>query len=532
MFILLEVVRYEQDTIRKIVHMNNFLTLHTILEFTSVIISFIIFTITYYIYSKNSRIRVLIFSCTFFMVGFLDFFYTMSYRGRPVVFTEGFISQTVSFWMASRLVLACGLLLSGWVHYNQKIRLKRIYFLSGSIVIIALIFYVITDHGEWIPDLFIEGKGVTDIKMFLEYMVMIVFAGTAVLYIRDYRMTKDQGFLIFAIGLIFGIFTEIAFMLYKNIYDMYNMIGALYKVASIYLLFKAIFVYNLDAPYVELRKARRQIKVYAKNLEKVVEKRTIEIQNVNQKMLQDLEYAKRIQQSLLPVHQLMIYGVQFISEYIPCEKLSGDFYNIHVMDEEHIGMYIADVAGHGVSAAMMTVFADRIMKMSDLPNKEIRKMTPDKVLAHFYREFNQSDFPSEMHIVIFKAIYNRKTRVLSYCSGGMNAIPILVRRTGEVEKLDKSKGFPICKFGDFFIPKFVSAQLQLNRGDRIIFYTDGLVENFKENTLIREEVLIHLLKNNRDMPLERFNQLILQEVQKHAKDLMNEDDITYFIMEA
>lgn len=159
-------------------------------------------------------------------------------------------------------------------------------------------------------------------------------------------------------------------------------------------------------------------------------------------------------------------------------------------------------------------------------------MTPDKVLAHFYREFNQSDFPSEMHIVIFKAIYNRKTRVLSYCSGGMNAIPILVRRTGEVEKLDKSKGFPICKFGDFFIPKFVSAQLQLNRGDRIIFYTDGLVENFKENTLIREEVLIHLLKNNRDMPLERFNQLILQEVQKHAKDLMNEDDITYFIMEA
>ena len=91
-------------------------------------------------------------------------------------------------------------------------------------------------------------------------------------------------------------------------------------------------------------------------------------------------------------------------------------------------MYIADVSGHGVSAAMMTVFADRAMIPVDEQGEQGKKLSPAKTLLQFYRKFNEWNFPSDMYIVIFKAIYHRKNRILSYCSGGMNVEPILVRQ--------------------------------------------------------------------------------------------------------
>ena len=188
---------------------------------------------------------------------------------------------------------------------------------------------------------------------------------------------------------------------------------------------------------------------------------------------------------------------------------------------------------HGVSAAMMTVFADRVMKSTDFYKRGLKNSSPGKRLDYFYREFNKSNFPNEMHIVIFEAVYNVKTKSLSYCSGGMNVVPILVRKTGESEMLDKSIGFPICKFGDFYNPKYENANILLESGDRIIFYTDGLVEYFKENTLLEKELLISILKENREESLERLNERILFEIRKNTtENYLYDDDITYFILEA
>ncbi len=528
----LKVVGIYEEQIYKIIKINQFLTFHIVLEFIGILVAFMIFVITYYTFNKNKRLRLLVYSSTFFIVGFLGFLHTMSYEGMPFFFTESCVAKATNFWMITRIIMAIGLFVSSIIPINKNTDLKREYFLYGSVIITIGVFYLGIFKQELIPTLFIGGQGLTSLKIYLEYFVMLLFFIAMLFYIRDYIKTKDVSFRIFAIGLCYAMLTDGAFTLYRSVYDTYNLLGHIFNIVGFLLIFRSIFVYNLDKPYKQLDMAKKRIGQYADNLEQIVERRTGEIQEINRKMLEELEYAKTIQQSLLPPKNLNILGKKFISEYIPCEKLSGDFYNIHNLDEDNIAMYIGDVAGHGVSAAMMTVFAERIMKPMNINKHGIKAITPSTTLKYLYEEFNRSNFPSEMHIVIFKAIYNTKTKVLSYCSGGMNVLPIVLRKTGEIEMLDKSTGFPICKFGDFYKPEYKNASINLNEGDRIVFYTDGLVEYFKENTLIRKDRFIDILKESANESIEKLNKEIIAEIHKNQNDgLGNDDDITYFILE-
>lgn len=530
--VLLRVIGLFEEQIYKIINIDEFLTIHIILEFFGILIFFMTYVITYYTFNKNKRMRLLVYSSTFFISGAVSFFHTMSYKGMPSFFTISSAQKATNFWIISRLILAIGLLIAAIIPVDKKTRLKREYFQAGSFIIIVAIFYFGTFRQDIIPSMFIDGQGLTRLKVFLEYFIMVILFLTMFRYIKDYTDTGNKVFRTFYIGLCFAVFTDASFTLYKSVYDTYNLLGHMFNIVSGFFIFRAIFSYNLDHPYEELDKAKKRISRYADDLEEIVERRTAEIKAVNSKMMKDLEYAKRIQQSLLPPKFLNIFETRFMSEYIPCEKLSGDFYNIHALDEENIAMYIADVSGHGVSAAVMTVFADRIMKPTNLFNPKENITSPSQKLLNFYREYNRSDFPDEMHIVIFDAVYNIKTKTLSYCSGGMNVLPILVRKNGDWEILDKSTGFPICKFGELYSPKYENGYVQLNSGDRVIFYTDGLVEYFKDNTLLNKETIINIAIEYSNKDIKALNERILSEIRKNTgPNYIHDDDITYFILE-
>lgn len=529
--IFLRIIGTYEEQIYRIINVPNFLTAHIVFEFFGILIFLMTYVITYYTFNKNRRLRLLAYSSTFFITSFVSFFHTMSYDGMPSFFTESSAPKATNFWMISRLIMAIGLLVAAIIPVNKETKLKREYFLGGSIIITVAIFYIGTFKQELIPSMFIDGQGLTQLKIFLEYLIMAMFCVAIIFIVRDYIYTGNKIFRIYYIGLIFAAFTDASFTLYRSVYDTYNSLGHAFNIIAGYLIFRAIFSYNLDHPYDELDKAKKRISEYADNLEEEVKYRTAEIEAVNMKMMEDLEYAKRIQQSLLPQKSLKIFNTKYISEYIPCEKLSGDFYNIHALDEENLSMYIADVSGHGVSAAVMTIFADRILKSINLFHPKEKTISPSEKLEKLYGEFNKSGFPVEMHIVIFEAIYNTRTKTLSYCSGGMNVTPILVRKNGDSEMLDKSIGFPICKLGELYTPSYENAYIDLNAGDRIIFYTDGLVEYFKDNTILNKENIVRIMKENRDKDIKILNEKILQEIKKRTKIEYVNDDITYFILE-
>ncbi|MCK5762696.1 MAG: SpoIIE family protein phosphatase, partial [Clostridiales bacterium] len=286
--------------------------------------------------------------------------------------------------------------------------------------------------------------------------------------------------------------------------------------------------YNIDIPYTQLRNAQRQIRLYTENLEKIVDKRTEEITSVNQKLTSEIENAKLIQQSLLPAKRYEFKNVLFVSEYFPCERLSGDFYDIYPIDEENIGMYILDVSGHGVSAALMTMFCNNYVKSSERLIKRYRGLKPHRNIQHFYDEFNKMNFPDEMHMVILFATYNINTGILKYSNGGLNNFPIVKRADGDIEYLDKNIGFPICKLSDIYVPEYESTEIQLNSGDKVMFFTDGLIDE-KKNQVMTENELIDLLEQYHGEKLDLLNNALINVIDFKKRVL--EDDITYFIME-
>lgn len=507
-----------------------FLHYHILLEFISIIFYFVMFTTTFYTFYKTKRTRLLVFSATFFVIGWLDFFHTMTYNGMQGFFAESSIQRATTYWVLSRMLQGLGLLTAALIPHNRKTQKDAKYLVIGSVLLCGLCFYLVSYRIHVFPIYFVEGAGLSKAKLWSEYFIMFLFAATIVVANRDYQRTQAKEFLYYIAGLSFAIFAEATFSLYRSVYDSYNFLGHIYKIFSAYYMFKGIFFYNLETPYRQLHFAREQIKNYADNLELIVEKRTREIRQVNDKMISDLEYAKEIQRSILPEEYLQFDQVQAVSENIPCERLSGDFYHIRRIDQNHLGMIIADVAGHGVSAAMMGVFTERFLDPVHHA-REAGPLPPHQTLIRLYQEFNKASFPDEMHIVVFKAIYHFNTGVLSYCTGGLNTLPIVSRSTGEIEFLDKSIGFPICKVGDFYEPVYQSAEIQLHRGDRVIFYSDGLIEAKRGLSLIDKDQLIQILQDNRHRSLKELKEVIHHQIHTLLKNQEIEDDITYFILE-
>jgi len=107
--------------------------------------------------------------------------------------------------------------------------------------------------------------------------------------------------------------------------------------------------------------------------------------------------------------------------------VSGDFCNVFKIDNDNIGFYIGDVSGHGVPAAMLTIFLNQTVKtLLEMETNELNKISPAMVLENIYRSFNSTNFDENVYIVMIYAVYNRHTQVLTYSSAGLNVSPILI----------------------------------------------------------------------------------------------------------
>ncbi|QQY79506.1 sigma-B regulation protein RsbU (phosphoserine phosphatase) [Keratinibaculum paraultunense] len=200
----------------------------------------------------------------------------------------------------------------------------------------------------------------------------------------------------------------------------------------------------------------------------VTRERKLELELIekNKKMSKDLLFAKRLQERILP--KKGIYGTLKIDHlYKPCEMLSGDMFDIYHIDEENIGIYICDVVGHGVTASMMTMFVRQTMRAikDDILN-------PGSALTELHKRFVTLNLDVDKYFTIFYGVYNIRTNQFKYSNAGHNCIPIIFNDYETT--LIKTKGFPISLiFNDIH---YEENQIQLNKGDKVLFYTDGITE--------------------------------------------------------
>lgn len=252
--------------------------------------------------------------------------------------------------------------------------------------------------------------------------------------------------------------------------------------------------------------------------EKELENRIIK---QNLKLQQDLDMARKLQLQLLP-RGLQVPGLDFGFLYHPCDDLSGDMVNLFQIDKEHVGLYIADVSGHGVSASMLTVFLISILSR--------RTHSPSRALYRLFKQFNAGDFDKNSYITVFYAIYNLRTHLLSYSNAGHNCIPIICGAEG-VKKLFMP-GIPISNWMDK--PDYKDASVYLNPGERLFLYTDGAADQWlgDPEKLIDDSYILNILKDHHIDTKIALN--LISRYVYNRLDTMNarqKDDITMAIVQ-
>lgn len=233
------------------------------------------------------------------------------------------------------------------------------------------------------------------------------------------------------------------------------------------------------------------------------------INEKNKKMNEDIKFARNMQIRMLPPKG-MYNGLSIDYLYESSEQLSGDFFDVFKIDEENTGVYICDVVGHGVSASLLTVFVRQSIRTIAKGN-----MSLNKIMKELHKTFLSLNLDYDKYFSVFLGIYNKESHDFRYVNAGHNSEPILLRKDNTIDLLS-SKGYPIANIFDNV--KYDEKKLNLQVGDRLFFYTDGITEAMnEEHEQYGVDRLVDVI-NNDGMVLNSLKTSLNQHCKDHKDD--------------
>jgi hypothetical protein len=182
-----------------------------------------------------------------------------------------------------------------------------------------------------------------------------------------------------------------------------------------------------------------------------------------------LKLAQQIQREFIPETLPQFGPVSFRTLFRPTEYVSGDMYDIHRLDEEHVAVALADATGHGLPAALLTVFIKRALRGKEIHNGGYRILTPGEVLAALNDEILEANLSECRFVAAIYAVLNTRTLQLSLARGGA-PYPILRRADGSLQVL-RSPGGLIGVMPGAVYP---IQTIQLQAGDSLVLFSDGV----------------------------------------------------------
>ena len=240
-----------------------------------------------------------------------------------------------------------------------------------------------------------------------------------------------------------------------------------------------------------------------------------------QRLQQDLLLAEQIQKSFLPRQLPSVEGIEFVTEYRPAYSVGGDFYDLFWLDHERIGVFIGDVSGKGVSAALLMA---RIS--SDLRVAALAESSPARAISRV----NQAVLERKQHDIFVTGIYlslDVKTKQLTLANAGH--LPPFVRRKtrGELVRVEGGSGTAIGIFDEAVYEQTV---VQLEPGDTLVLCTDGILEATDElGEQFGFERLELSLSSGTSRPKDVADRL-QRDLREHVGDAAQYDDVTMILL--
>ena len=185
---------------------------------------------------------------------------------------------------------------------------------------------------------------------------------------------------------------------------------------------------------------------------------------------QEMRLAGRLQRDFLPRKLPALPGYDFHAVYRPASWVSGDMYDVFRIDEEHVGMFVADAMGHGVAAGLMTMFLRQALVSKRIEAESYAVLTPAEALQNLHECLVRQKLPNCQFVTAAYGILNTRTRQLRMARGG-HPYSLRICPGGQIDEI-RIEG---SLLGLADIPtEFEETTVQLSPGDKLIFYSDGL----------------------------------------------------------
>lgn len=228
----------------------------------------------------------------------------------------------------------------------------------------------------------------------------------------------------------------------------------------------------------------------------------------------EFELSKNIQKNIIPSSAPVVKGLKIASLYKPLEEVSGDFFDyIDLGSPYKIGIFIADVTGHGVPSALITSMLKILISTSgDYKNSPPSMMK--YINSHLYNR------TGGYLVTAFYAIVDTESMTLRY-SRAAHSFPLLIRK-GKILPL-KADGFIL---GADERPRFKEKRIKLTDDDLILFFTDGLTETMNMGSEYFDNVINAAIHRHSSCRIDEFIINIYHELLSFKGSGSFEDDIT------
>lgn len=246
------------------------------------------------------------------------------------------------------------------------------------------------------------------------------------------------------------------------------------------------------------------------------------IKEASARLDKELEYAQTIQQAALPSESSLPENNNFniTAQMIAAKEVGGDFYDYYMLNENTVAFLVADVSGKGIPAAMFMMRAKTVLKSLAEQNLSVDKIFT--IANNTLCDNNESD----MFVTAWMGILDLSTGKLQFANAGHTS-PLIMRAGKDYEYLKTRPGFIMAGMEGI---KYQLNEIDLNYGDRILLYTDGVTEASNQNSeLYGEKRLLDFMNEHKDSVFDYTLDGLKTSIDAFARGAPQSDDITMLL---
>ncbi len=247
-------------------------------------------------------------------------------------------------------------------------------------------------------------------------------------------------------------------------------------------------------------------------------KNNIKIKRYNNMYKNELVMARRVQSAILPKQMFLSDGFKIDFRYFPLGEIGGDVFDFFKIDDNHIGILVCDVVGHGVHSALITTMIKAMIETArDL------QLFPKKLTGYINEKFIK--ILGDSFLTMIYGVIDVRTGIFDFVRAG-HPKPWLLNKNA-VSTMGIKNNMMIGVDPDI---KFKEERIMIEKGSKLIMFTDGLVDIGRKNSGYEQEIM-NLIKHESEKENANILNKIEQNIKTRLSDEKHQDDICVIMVE-